>query len=175
MKSRKRWVLSGVIVALFFLVAPAFGSGGGPPASVLIDSLSHLYTGVDFDHEQHVDITDDCSVCHHHSFGKNVENEQCARCHFDSEGTSSAACDDCHAQAPFTVEHIREMEANPNRYHLDITGLKGAYHLRCFNCHVKMEAPTGCNDCHERTDAGNRFYRSGKYTPTDGGIGGQHE
>lgn len=175
MKSRKRWTLAGMIVALFFLAAPVFGAGGEPPASVLIDSLSHLYGGVDFDHEQHVDITGDCSVCHHHVFGTGTEDPQCARCHSNSKATSSVACSDCHVQEPFTAKHIREMEADPHRYHIDITGLKAAYHLKCFNCHVKMEAPTGCDDCHERTDTGNRFYHSGKYAPTDGGIGGQHE
>ncbi len=175
MKIRKIWVLAGIIAVMFFLTAPVFGSDGCPPASVLIDSLSQLYNGAEFDHEQHVDITDDCSACHHHSFGKNVDNEQCARCHYDNRGTSSVACGDCHVQEPFTVQHIREMESNPNRYHIDVTGLKAAYHLRCFNCHVKMGAPSGCVDCHERTDTGDRFYHSGKYAPAGGEIGGQNE
>jgi hypothetical protein len=175
MKNRKRLVIEGMIVALFFLPAPVFGAGGEPPASVLIDSLSHLYTGVDFDHEQHLDITDDCSACHHHCFGNGAENEQCARCHADSSGTSSVACGDCHVQKPFTVQHIREMEANPKRYHLDMIGLKAAYHLRCINCHLEMDAPSGCMDCHERTDAGDRFYHSGSYAPAGGETGGKHE
>ena len=175
MKSRKRRTLGGIIVVLLFLVAPAFGAGGEAPASVLIDSLSHLYTGVDFDHEQHVDIAEDCSVCHHHCLGQGTVNKQCARCHANSKETSSIACIDCHAKDPFTAQHIRKMEADPDRYHLDITGLKAAYHLRCFNCHIKMDAPIGCADCHERTDVGNRFYHSGKYAPANTGIGGHHE
>ena len=175
MKSRKRWTLAGMIVVLFFLAAPAFGAGGDTPASVLIDSLSQLYNGVDFDHELHIGVEEDCSVCHHHGFGNGVADKQCARCHSDSKGTSSVACNDCHVKEPFTVEHIREMEADPHRYHIDMTGLKAAYHLRCLNCHVEMEAPTGCVDCHERTDAGDRFFHSGKYAPAGGGVGGHHE
>jgi len=176
LKSRKSWALAGVIVALFFLTAPAFGAGDEPPASVLIDSLSHLYGGVVFDHEQHVDITGgDCSVCHHHVFGTGTKDPQCARCHSDSKGVSSVACRDCHVRKPFATKHIKKIEANPDRYHIDVPGLKGAYHLSCFNCHVKMGAPTGCQDCHKRTDAGNRFYHSGKYAPTGSGVRGQNK
>ena len=175
MKSRKIGALAGMIVAVFFLAAPVFGAGGEPPASVLIDSLSHLYKGVIFDHEQHADIADDCSVCHHHVLGNGTVVPQCARCHSNSKGTSSVACKDCHVRKPFTPKHIKKMEANPDRYHIDVPGLKAAYHLRCFNCHVKMGAPTGCEDCHKRTDAGNQFYHSGKYAPADGGSGGRHE
>ncbi|MBN2332581.1 MAG: cytochrome c3 family protein [Deltaproteobacteria bacterium] len=175
MKSRKRWILGGMIVALVFLAAPAFGTADEPPASVLLDSLSHLYYGADFNHDQHVEIADDCSVCHHHRFGKGVEDEQCARCHADSEGTSAVVCRDCHVQEPFTGQHIGKMEADPNRYHIDMTGLKGAYHLRCFTCHATMGAPTACEDCHEMTDEGEQFYHSGKYAPVGGGVGGRHE
>ncbi|MEA3348004.1 MAG: cytochrome c3 family protein [Pseudomonadota bacterium] len=176
MKSKKRWAPAGIIVALFFLAAPAFGaSGGEPPASVLIDSLSHLYSGAEFDHEMHVGVEEDCSVCHHHVFGNGVADKQCARCHADSKAISSVACSDCHVKEPFAVDHIRKMEADPHRYHIDMTGLKAAYHLRCFNCHIEMEAPSECADCHERTDMGDQFFRSGKYAPTGGKSGGHHE
>ncbi|MCK5681077.1 cytochrome c3 family protein [bacterium] len=175
MKSRKIWALKGIIVALFLLAAPSFGAAGEPPATVRIDSLSHLYDGIDFDHEMHVGVEEDCSVCHHHVFGDGVANKQCARCHSDSKGTSSVACRDCHVEEPFTLEHMMKIEADPNRYHIDITGLKGAYHLRCLNCHIEMDAPSECADCHERTDIGDRFYRSGKYAPTGGESGGHHE
>ncbi len=175
MNKRKRLVLTGLIMASFLFVVPVFGASSEPPASILIDSLSYLYNGVNFDHEQHLEVTNDCSVCHHHCFGNGAENEQCAKCHANSNGTSSVACGDCHIQKPFTVQHIREMEANPKRYHLDMVGLKAAYHLRCLNCHVEMDAPTGCVDCHERTDTGNQFYHSGDYAPIGGGAGKVHE
>ena len=115
MKRRNR-ALAGMIVALFFIIAPAFGAVGEPPSSLLLDSISNLFGGVDFDHEMHMDLADDCSVCHHHGFGTGVEAEECARCHSDSQGTSSVACRDCHSEEPFTAEHIREMEADPNRF-----------------------------------------------------------
>ncbi len=172
MKSRKIWALVVImIIALLMLAAPVFGAGEEePPVSVRIDSLSYLYGAVDFDHELHVDATDNCSACHHHRFGGVVDDQQCARCHSDSRKKFAIACGECHAKEPFTGQHIRKMEADPNRYHLDVTGLKGAYHLRCFNCHVETGAPTGCEDCHKRTDAGNRFYHSGKYAPNAGII-----
>ena len=177
MKSRKIQALAGIgmIMVLFFLAVPVFGAGEEAPASVQIDSLSYLYGGVDFDHELHVDVAENCSACHHHRFGGEIENKQCARCHSDSKGTFAVTCGNCHVKEPFTGQHIRKMEANLNRYHLDVTGLKGAYHLRCFNCHIKTGAPTGCEDCHERTDAGNRFYHSGKFAPKGGVHAGAHE
>jgi hypothetical protein len=175
MKSRTIQALAGMILGLFFLAAPVFGAGAEPPASVRIDSLSHLYDGVDFDHELHVDIAENCSVCHHHRFGGEIVDKQCARCHSDSKKIFAIACGDCHVKEPFSGKHIRKMEANPNRYHLDVTGLKGAYHLRCFNCHIKTGAPAECGDCHARTDAGDRFYDSGKYAPKGGGSAGSHE
>ncbi|MCD6292937.1 MAG: cytochrome c3 family protein [Deltaproteobacteria bacterium] len=175
MKSRKRWALKVAIVALFFLAAPAFSAAGEPPASIQIDSLSKLYKGVEFDHEMHVGVEEDCSVCHHHVFGNGIADQQCARCHADSKATASIACKDCHVQKPFIANHLKTMEADPNRYHIDIPGLKGAYHLRCFNCHIEEGAPTECSSCHERTDAGDRFYKSGRYAPAGGGGGNRHE
>ena len=175
MKSRTIWALAGMIMVLFILAAPAFSAGEEMPASVRIDSLSQLYGAVDFDHELHVDVADNCSACHHHRFGGEIDNQQCARCHSDSRKEFAIACGECHVKEPFTGRHIRKMEANPNRYHLDVTGLKGAYHLRCFNCHIKTGAPSGCEDCHARTDAGDRFYHSGKYAPKGGSHAGAHE
>lgn len=175
MKSKKRWALRATIVALFFFAVPAFGAGGEPPATVRIDSLSHLYEGVDFDHELHVGLEENCSVCHHHRFSSEVAADRCAACHSECRGAFSPVCSDCHVAEPFTGKHIRQMEADPHRYHVDITGLKGAYHLKCYNCHIETGAPSECVDCHERTDAGDRFYRSGKYAPTGGGTGGGHE
>lgn len=175
MKSRKIRILGGIILALFFISAPAFGVGDEPPASVMIDSLSHLFEGVEFDHELHVEVTEGCAVCHHHRFGSEAEEERCAKCHSECRGTFSPTCSDCHVAEPFTGKHIRKMEADPNRYHIDVTGLKAAYHLKCLNCHIEEGAPSECVDCHQRTDAGNRFYRSGKYAPTGGNAGKEHE
>ncbi len=175
MKIRKIRIITGIILALFFISAPAFGVDDEPPTSVRIDSLSHLYEGVDFDHELHVGIEENCSVCHHHRFSSEVAADRCAACHSECGGTFSPTCSDCHVAEPFTGKHIRQMEEDPHRFHVDITGLKGAYHLKCLNCHIETGAPTECVDCHERTDAGNRFYSSGKYAPTGGKSGGSHE
>lgn len=175
MKRRNKGVLKGMIMTLFIFVAPSFSAGVEPPASVLIDTLSYLYTGVDFDHEQHVDIVGGCSACHHHRFGENIQEERCAKCHSDKPGEFPATCSACHVPEPFSVGQINKMEADPQRYHIDMMGLKAAYHLKCFNCHVETGAPSGCLDCHERTDAGDRFYHSGQYAPVGAGLGGHHD
>lgn len=175
MKSKKIRILSGIILALFFISVPVFGMDDEPPATVMIDSLSHLFTGVEFNHELHMEVTEGCSVCHHHRFGTEGEDENCARCHSECQETFSPTCSDCHVAEPFTGKHIREMESNPNRYHIDVTGLKAAYHLKCLNCHLEEGAPSECVDCHARTDAGDRFYHSGKYAPSGGDKRKKHE
>jgi hypothetical protein len=46
----------------------------------------------------------------------------------------------------------------------------------CLACHEENGAPTGCTDCHAMTDAGEKFYNTGKYAPEAkaAGHGGGH-
>ena len=138
------------------------------PDTVMLDELVHLYGGAEFDHELHTEIADDCTVCHHHSVGIPTSNEKCARCHSSEDVLENVACGDCHAAEPFSAEYLSVKESHKELYHIDKPGLKAAYHLNCLNCHVQQGGPEGCEDCHERTELGNAFYRSGSYAPKGG-------
>lgn len=146
--------------------APAFICyGQDMPDSVELNSLSQLFDGVTFDHEMHLSVSDDCSVCHHHTTGTGVSDERCAKCHSNSDVVETVACQGCHAAEPFSAAAIHG--ENQNDYHFDVPGLKGAYHLNCLGCHQEMEGPVGCQDCHDRNEAGDAFYHAGTFSPSD--------
>jgi hypothetical protein len=144
------------------------------PDTVILDKLVNLYQGAEFDHEMHTEIAEDCTLCHHHSVGIPATDEKCARCHNTESVLERVACGDCHAVEPFSAQYLSEKEAETGLYHVDKPGLKAAYHLNCLNCHVEMGGPEGCEDCHERTELGDAFYRSGSYAPKGGGRGSAH-
>jgi len=170
----------GGLVTLALASSPAIVCQAGEgPDSVELNALAYLYEPVSFDHAMHEGIASSCAVCHHHTTGTPVENPNCARCHADSKGADVVACRDCHAEKRFEAEYMKSLAANNMLYHVDKVGLKAAYHLNCMGCHETMGAPTGCQDCHPRNDAGDKMFRSGQYTPpkqaaSEGGHGGGH-
>ena len=135
------------------------------PDVVILDKLVNLYGSSEFDHEYHTEITDDCTLCHHHTVGIPATDENCGRCHNTENVLEKIACSDCHSAEPFSADHLSQKEAETHLFHTDKPGLKAAYHLNCLNCHVEMGGPEGCEDCHERSDEGDAFYHSGKYAP----------
>lgn len=160
LKSRKSVMGLGVLVLLGIALGPF--QAGAVPEVVEIDELSELFEGVNFDHSLHTMIVDDCAVCHHHTTGTGVQDPECAKCHSGSPGVEQVACRDCHEANPFSAEKLLEEDtAGKPDYHLDQIGLKGAYHQSCLGCHRQMGAPTGCQDCHVRTPAGDAFYHEG--------------
>lgn len=158
------WHIKGVLllVGSLLLALPAYAMEA--PESVEINILADLYQGVEFDHQMHVGIAEDCSVCHHHTTGTGTVDPYCARCHSGSAEQASVACQDCHLANPFSAEAI-QAKGEKNPFHVDVYGLKGAYHRNCMGCHQEMGGPTGCQDCHARTVAGDAFFHSGKFAP----------
>jgi hypothetical protein len=135
------------------------------PNVITLKSLARLYEPVKFDHALHINSLQDCGTCHHHVIGAPSDDRNCGRCHQTMQAQQAAACRKCHAAEPFTAETLKAQQEDKNRYHRDKPGLKAAYHLSCTGCHEKGKGPTGCTDCHARNDAGDQFYRSGKYVP----------
>jgi hypothetical protein len=138
------------------------------PDEAVIDQLASLYEPVVFDHASHVDVvSNDCSVCHHHTTGRPTTDSRCARCHANSGPSAEVACHDCHPTNRFSADYLGLLESDAERYHKDQPGLKGAYHRLCMGCHGKEDGPTGCQDCHERTDAGDKMFHAGIYAPAE--------
>lgn len=150
------------------------------PESVELDALAHFYEPVSFDHTMHVEAAEEnCAACHHHTTGTPVTDENCARCHAESGATDEMACQSCHPAKRFDAEYLNKLAEDNTIYHTDKVGLKAAYHLRCMGCHEEVGGPVGCQDCHQRNEAGDKLFHSGKYAPPPGkkkagGHGGGH-
>ena len=134
------------------------------PDSVTIDVLAQYYEAVEFDHAMHTDVAEDCSVCHHHTTGTGTTDIYCSKCHSEYKELVKVSCQDCHATQPFAAEVI-QLQSQQNLFHSDINGLKGAYHQNCLGCHQQMDGPVGCEDCHAKTEDGEKLFRSGKFAP----------
>lgn len=167
------------MAAFMLLTAPLAvqSLAGEGPGSVELGSLANYYSAVTFDHAMHAGLATSCAECHHHTTGAAPIDPNCARCHEAGSKASSAACKDCHSDKRFSAEDLAKIEGNPQLYHKDKPGLKGAYHRKCLGCHTDMGGPTGCRDCHIRNDKGDAFFNSGKYAPApvaSSGHGGEH-
>lgn len=165
--SVKRKTLCGALL-LTLLVVPFSGYGEDEgPDTVLLDSIAQYYEPVEFDHAMHVGLIDsnECAICHHHTLGTPVIDPLCLRCHGASKESDSVACRDCHPAKRFSATYLASLEEDVNLFHVEKPGLQGAIHQCCMGCHEKNDAPTGCQDCHARTDEGEKFYHAGNYAP----------
>jgi len=161
------------LALVLLLTTPAMGDDA--PQEVEIDMLSQLYEPVQFDHAMHVEMVDDnCAVCHHHATGMAPVTTRCLKCHEADHPADTVACSDCHSASRFSSAYLKEIENNPYRYHRDVVGLKGAFHHLCLGCHKQQEAPVGCQDCHVRTEAGDKEFHAGSYAPQESSAGNHH-
>lgn len=136
------------------------------PETVTIDVLANLYKPVEFSHLRHAKLAR-CKDCHHHTTGHQDMDPNCIRCHANSPEASTVSCKDCHTKKQFYPEQVTAGD-NPNLYHIDKPGLKGAYHLNCVPCHVAKNAPSHCEGCHSLTDAGKQFFHLNTSAPGKG-------
>lgn len=127
------------------------------PETVELDTLSNLYEPVTFDHAMHTEAAE-CVECHHHTTGQQPVNPNCLRCHASSGESDSISCGECHSAERFLPKDLEE-RSQPDVYHIDKPGLKGAYHLNCVGCHQEMGGPTGCQDCHAMTESGKKLFQ----------------
>lgn len=138
------------------------------PEEVEIGSLAQLFGPVSFDHAMHEEVTEGmCAVCHHHTLGTPIVDKNCMRCHAESGASDEVSCQGCHSSKRFDAEYLNKIDADNTLYHRDKVGLKAAYHLRCMNCHQEMGVANSCQDCHTRTDAGDKFFHAGNYAPPE--------
>jgi hypothetical protein len=152
-------ILTTLMMALACVAAGSLVQAGDMPDQVFLDTMVKYFDTVEFDHAMHTELGEDCSACHHHTTGTGTTDERCVSCHADSNETASVSCRDCHVAEPFSADQINLVSANVYLYHFDKPGLKAAYHWNCVSCHEQMEGPTGCQDCHTRTEEGDALYR----------------
>jgi hypothetical protein len=151
-------VLATLISTLAFMFVASICVAAEMPDQVSLDSMSEMFEAAEFDHTMHTELGEDCSVCHHHTTGTGTTDERCVSCHGDSDAVAAVGCSDCHIADPFSAEQINQKSATIYKFHIDRPGLKAAYHWNCLGCHEVMDGPTGCQDCHARTPAGDAFY-----------------
>lgn len=168
MRSKLKFFNQATLI-LIFALGPTLPCGAmDSPDTVELDGLSQLYEPVAFDHAAHVEMTgENCATCHHHTTGTPVEEQRCAKCHAQSGPSDQVACQECHAAKRFEAEYLQRLAADKSIYHVDKIGLKAAYHIRCMGCHQEMDAPNGCQDCHQRNDAGDKLFHAGTHAPTE--------
>jgi hypothetical protein len=170
-KNALYWVL-----ALLLMTCLSIGeSAAQGPETVELGSIAQYYEPVEFDHEMHVGLIEEneCAICHHHTLGTPVMDPICLRCHVSSGETDSVACRDCHPAKRFNAAYLATLEEDIHLFHVEKPGLQGAFHQSCLECHKDNDAPTGCQDCHVRTEEGDKFFHSGEYAPkpTEGASG----
>lgn len=158
-------ILVMALIGLLFAAGNVAAAPTGGPDQITLDRLANLFDAVSFDHKAHVEIAGDCATCHHHTTGDGAGGERCGRCHAQSPKSDVVACRSCHDADPFTAVQLERKADDRYQYHVDKPGLKAAYHWNCLGCHEEAGGPTGCEDCHARTVAGDEFYRSGNFAP----------
>jgi len=93
--------------------------------SVTIAGLSHWFGPVAFPHDDHGDMVDDCTDCHHHADG---ETETCDTCHPASFDTSDPEL------PPLNVAYHQRCAA----CHVEVGGPTD-----CEGCHARRALPEG--------------------------------
>jgi len=140
----------GLLAGAIFLpshsevTAAGMSPGGQAPDTIVMGSEGTVMKPVAFDHGMHTSIAAGCNGCHHQH--QEVDISQCVGCHeFETLAARKVAtggflaCRHCHG------------EITPDAP--GMPGLKAAYHLKCFTCHLGMkglgQGPQGCTtQCH---------------------------
>lgn len=173
---KKRKLLGLALMAA--MVSPWSLPGPANAEVFELDSMKNLYEGVSFDHDMHIEATEEnCTVCHHHTAGTPPTDPLCVTCHANSPEADDPSCKSCHVKDVFSAENMKKSWETPLLHHRSKPSLKAAYHQNCLGCHEENGAPTGCTDCHAMTDTGEKFYYTGKYAPepkAEGEGGGHH-
>jgi len=164
-----------LIGALGVLAVAGNGFSGTGPDAVVLDSLAELYEPVQFNHAMHVELAEGkCAKCHHHTTGAAPLEPRCLACHKGGIDGGVYACRDCHPLKRFEADYLASLTANPQLYHNDKPGLKGALHRNCLGCHVDNGGPSGCKDCHPRNAKGDAAFRAEVVAPPAGHKSGGH-
>ena len=150
MRPKGKILIAGIIIGSLLVISVPYLSAMDGPDFVELETLVSIYEPVAFDHTMHEEVAS-CATCHHHTTGLPAEDEKCLRCHKESDTADEITCGGCHPANRGRAENVRA-SMDTDLFHNDTAGLKRAYHLKCLGCHMEMDAPSGCEDCHPKRD-----------------------
>ena len=159
MYHRRIMLVAGLVLGAILFVISHYPFAAEVPDTVELNALGEIYEPVLLDHGMHLDVTS-CAVCHHHTTGTPSEDEKCLPCHKGSAATDNVTCVGCHPPKTVTAEKMRSLH-EIGVYHIDIAGLKRAYHVKCLGCHREMEVASGCEDCHLKRNGSKKMAHFG--------------
>lgn len=141
-----------LVICCLLAGSSSWSQGMDGPDNVDLDSLVNIYRAVTFDHAMHTESIS-CAACHHHTTGDRAEDENCLPCHAQSKSLDEVSCSSCHPGEAGKASLAKDFSIPGRKYHIEKTGLKRAYHLKCLGCHKEMNVASGCEDCHPKITA----------------------
>ena len=159
MRPKGKILIAGIIIGSLLVISVQYLSAMDGPDFVELEALVSIYEPVAFDHTMHEEVAS-CATCHHHTTGLPAEEEKCLQCHKESVTADEVTCGGCHPANHGRAENVRA-SMDSDLFHNDTAGLKRAYHLKCLGCHMEMDAPSGCEDCHPKRDDGDNMAGAG--------------
>ena len=93
------------------------------PESMILNTISMLYEGVNFNHKEHAEMGE--------------MGIGCVECHHQNPKGQYLKCSQCHSPQ-VTCENM------------PMLGLKGAYHRQCIPCHGQWSNYRQCERCHRK-------------------------
>lgn len=163
-------VLLNVCGAMIMLFSTTFStaeviSNEQAPDYIDITVLADIYEPVLFDHQLHAGYAA-CVECHHHTASTSPTDPSCKVCHRSGGPRAPISCRECHPVNRFQADYLSFIRSS-TPYHVDTPSLKGAYHLKCIDCHEAIgTGPTTCTGCHKFTDKAERIFYTGHYSPS---------
>ncbi len=122
------------------------------PDRMRLGHLAQEYAGVDFAHKLHVELTDDCGTCHHHSKGVEVA-PPCRECHNTPQELKNAYHEQCLGCHQSSCQQRQERLQKLRHERIDATSKDNEKKARAYG--TKLErlmdqggSPLNCRDCH---------------------------
>ena len=141
------------------------------PEKMRLGHLADEYGGVDFAHKVHVQVTDGCATCHHHSNGvevappcrachdtpqklKNAYHEQCLGCHQSVVKVRQEKLSELKIERAEAHQRGNEKKARAYGLKLEMIMESGGSPLNCKDCHIPKKSPKTVSLNHIKEDKG---------------------
>ena len=176
-------IILGLVVCLLIAwyagISEEVSSTENAPETCTLGRLAKIYEPVEFPHEMHTYVTEDCASCHHHS--QEGETPSCSECHNASSAkergikglkeayhgncivchremeTGPTGCADCHVKKTIETPKLsavkkRVSKDGPEFCNLD--NLEDEYDPVTFSHEMHTQVTEDCATCHHHSPAG---------------------